>query len=105
MFYDDGRVACDDASLIIRRYYPWGTKRIPYASIRSVQRRELGAVRGKWRLWGSGDFKHWWSLDLGRPHKSVALEIDLGRRVVPTITPDEPDDVERIVGERISQAA
>lgn len=103
MLYDDGEIACDDAVLTIRRYYPWGAKRIPYDSIRSVQSRPLKPVRGKWRIWGSGDFKHWWNLDTGRPHKTVALEIDLGRRVVPTITPDDPDAVKRVLTEHLSR--
>lgn len=33
MLYDDGRIACDDASLVIRWYYPWGAKTIPYSWI------------------------------------------------------------------------
>ena len=47
MLYDDGRIACDDAALVIRRYYPWGTKRLPYSSIRSVERRPLRPIRGR----------------------------------------------------------
>lgn len=35
MLYDDGRVACDDRSLVVRVYYLWGgAKTIPYATIR-----------------------------------------------------------------------
>jgi hypothetical protein len=102
MLYDDGRVACDDTVLILRRYYPWGAKGIQYGSIRSVKRRPLTRVRGKWRIWGSGDFKHWWNLDPGRPHKAVALEIDVGRWIVPTITPDDPNAVERILAEHLN---
>jgi hypothetical protein len=102
MLYDDGRIACDDMILTVRRYYPWGTKEIPYSSIRSVKRHPLTGVRGRWRIWGSGDFKRWWNLDPGRPHKEVALEIDVGRRIVPTITPDDPDAVERILAEHLN---
>jgi hypothetical protein len=99
VLYDDGRIACDDVVLTIRRYYPWGAKEIPYSSIRSVKRRPLTAVRGRWRIWGSGDLKRWWNLDPRRRHKSVALEIDVGGRIVPTITPDDPEAVERILAE------
>jgi hypothetical protein len=99
MLYDDGNVACDDTNLIIRRYYPWGAKRIPYSSIRSVSRLPLG-VR-KWRLWGSGDLVHWWNLDRGRPRKGVALDIDTGQRVHPT--PDDPQTVEHILTEHLAR--
>jgi hypothetical protein len=100
MLYDDGRIACDAANLLIRRYYLWGDKRIPYTSIRSIRRFPLG-IR-KWRLSGSGDFLHWWNFDPGRPKKEIALDIDTGHRIHPTITPDDPEAVERIINEHLS---
>jgi len=103
MLYDDGGIACNDSVLIIRRYYLWGAKRIPYSSIRSVQKRPLTAVRGRWRIWGSGDFVHWYNLDRRRPKKDLALEIDVGGRVRPTITPDDPETVERIVSDHLAR--
>jgi len=102
VLYDDGKIVCDDRSLVIRTYYLWGAaKTIPYSAIRSVTKRPLTGVTGKWRIWGSGDFVHWWNLDTKRPSKNTALMIDLGKRVVPTITPDDPDAVERILSEHI----
>lgn len=102
MLYDDGRIACDERGVTIRWYYPWGTKRVPYDAIRSVKERPLSLVRGRWRIWGSGDFVHWYNLDPTRTRKDVALVLDLGRRVKPTITPDDPDTVRRIVDERLA---
>jgi hypothetical protein len=81
-------------------YFPWGTKRIPYRSIRSLQRVELGAVRGRWRIWGTGNPRYWASLDPGRPKKEFGLVLDLGRRVHPLITPDDPEHVESVIRER-----
>lgn len=101
--YDDGRVSCDLTGVSISGYYPWGSKRIPYASIRAVTRLPLtGASKvRRWRIWGSGDFVHWWNLDPGRPHKDVALVLDVGHPVRPTITPDDPEAVERILREHV----
>lgn len=101
MLYDDGRIRCDETGIRLGMYYPWGAKRIAYSAIRAVKRRELTGIRGKWRIWGSGDLVHWWNLDPGRPQKSVGLELDVGGRIVPTITPDDPDAVERILEEHI----
>ena len=97
--YDDGAIRCDAEYLSIRRYYPWGTKRIPYTSIDSVQTLPLTGVQAvrKWRLWGTGDFVHWWNLDLRRPNKNTALVIDLGSRIHPTITPDDPTAVTAMI--------
>jgi hypothetical protein len=64
-----------------------------------MDRFALTATRGKGRIWGSGDFRHWSNLDLGRPKKEVGFTLDLGRRVVPVLTPDDPDAFERSVEE------
>jgi hypothetical protein len=101
MLYDDGKIACDDRNLIIRWYYLWGAKKIPYTSIRSVEHLSPLGVR-KWRIWGSGDFIHWWNLDHSRPKKELALVIDTGRRIHPTITPDDPQAVDRILTEQLA---
>ncbi|MGH3502360.1 MAG: hypothetical protein ACRDQA_15950 [Nocardioidaceae bacterium] len=90
MDYDDGRVACTQDELLIRRYYfPVGSKRVPYEKIREV--RSCPASKG--RMWGSNDFVHWYNLDPHRAHKETGLIIDTGRPVKPVITPDDPDKV------------
>lgn len=99
MLYDDGKIACDETSLIIRRYYPWGAKTIPCTAIRSVDHLSPLGVR-RWRLWGSGDFRHWWNLDPRRTKKDLALVLDTGHQIRPTITPDDPEAVERILAKR-----
>ena len=103
ILYDDGRIACDETDLIIRWYYLWGTKKISYTSVRSAKSRPLTFRRGKWRLWGSGDFVHWYNLDRGRPKKATALEIDLGGRIRPTITPDDPEKVLGILTQHLAR--
>ena len=101
--YDDGRISCDPDGIRIAWYYLWGAKRIPYASIRAVNRLPLTGVNTvrRWRLWGSGDFRHWWNLDPGRTRKHVALVLDVGGHIRPTITPDDPDAVLRILTEHV----
>jgi hypothetical protein len=95
MSYDDGRVALTDDALVIRSYYfPFGAKRIRYADISQVRRRPLVGLGGRYRIWGSGDLRHWYNLDPGRPGKSTALDIELsGKSTIPVITPDQPDEV------------
>ena len=96
--YHDGRIECTDDEVRIRGYYfPWGTKRIPYTSIRGLERFAMTALRGKGRIWGSGDLKHWANLDPGRPRKSAGFFLDVGARVIPFVTPDDPDAFESVV--------
>jgi hypothetical protein len=96
--YRDGRIECTDRAIVVRGYYfPWGTKRIPYTAIRSLDRFAMSARRGKGRIWGSGDFRHWANLDPRRPAKSIGFFVDLGRRIMPFLTPDDPDGFEQAV--------
>ncbi|MFG3206441.1 hypothetical protein [Streptomyces sp. NPDC048192] len=99
--YDDGTIRCDDHGITIRRYYPWGAKTIPYASITGIETLALTGANQvrRWRIWGSGDFVHWWNLDPHRPKKDTAFVLDVGRRVRPTITPDDAAAVARILTE------
>lgn len=101
--YEDATVVCDDGGITIRRYYPWGSKFLPYSKIIGISELKLrgGNRARKWRLWGTGDFVHWWSLDGHRPVKSIALVIDDGHRIRPTFTPDDPLLVERVVGRHL----
>ena len=95
--YDDGRITCDEEGVTIRWYYLWGHKHIPFGVIRSATTFPLGPIRGRWRLWGSGDFVHWYNLDRSRPKKQTGIEIEPGGRVHPCITPDDPEAVVRII--------
>jgi hypothetical protein len=100
--YDDGTIACTANALIIRRYYlPWGAKTVPYTAIRAVDVLPLTGWHwiSRWRLWGSGDFLHWWNRDLRRPGKNTALVLHIGGFVRPTITPDDPSTVQRLIAQ------
>ncbi len=100
--YRDDRIECTDTAIRVSWYYfPFGTKTIPYSTIRSLERFELSATRGKWRIWGSGDLKHWLNLDGKRPHKSIGFIVDVGKQMIPVVTPDDPDAFEQIVRQHL----
>jgi hypothetical protein len=104
--YKDRWIELTDHDVVVRGYYfPWGTKRIPYSSIRSLERVAVTPLRGQWRIWGSGDLRHWANLDPRRPRKSVGYFLDLGRRVVPFLTPDEPDAFEEALRPHLGSTA
>ncbi len=99
--YADRWISCTPTGIDVRGYYfPWGTKHIPYAAVRDLQRVDLTAARGRARIWGTANPGYWAGLDPKRPRKSTALIFDLGARVKPFLTPDDPDTVEAIVRER-----
>ena len=93
--YSDRWIDMDDRQIVIRGYYfPWGTKRIPYNSIRHVTRVKLGALTGRARIWGTANPGVWVSLDPRRPTKTTGFLIDHGRTVTPLITPDDAQAAE-----------
>lgn len=98
--YKDSGVVCGCDVLEIRRYYLWGSKKVPYSSIVNVQRVSLSALKGKARLWGTANMAYWANLDTHRTSKQEGLILDLGKRVKPFVTPDDPDRVEAIIRER-----
>jgi hypothetical protein len=99
--YDDGRVHCDAEWVELRGYYfPWGSKRIAYASIRDVLRVQTGALRGRARIWGTANPGLWANFDPQRPKKKIALILDLGKSMKPFITPQDPDAVEALIRDR-----
>ena len=72
--YRDSRIACTGREVLVRGYYvPWGTKRIPYESIRTLDRFVLTALDGKGRIWTTGDFRHWANFDPRRPEKGHGI--------------------------------
>ena len=94
MIYSDRWISCTEDEIRIRGYYfPWGTKRVPYATLRQVRRVPVGILTGRGRLWGTANLRYWASLGPGRPHKRTALILDSGGRVQAYITPDDPDAV------------
>jgi hypothetical protein len=98
--YQDRWIECTPDELIIRGYYfPWGTKRIPYSSIREVTVVDMGLLTGRGRIWGSTTLRTWASLDPGRPSKARALVLDTGGSIRPFVTPDDPDAVVAVISE------
>jgi hypothetical protein len=98
--YKDQWITCTEGAIVIRWYYLWGAKRIPYASIRSATQVGVTTFHGGGRIWGTANPRYWASLDPGRRRKKAALILDLGRRVCPYITPDDVGAVEAILKQR-----
>ena len=89
--YSDPRIESDADGLRIKHYYlPVGDKSIRWAAIRSIGRVDVGLLRGRLRIWGTANPRYWANLDPGRPRKKVGFVLDLGARVQPFVTPDDP---------------
>lgn len=103
VYYDDGRAVLDGEGVTLRRYFfPTGrSKHIPYDLIRGVQARPMGWLTGRGRGWGSAHPGCWLPLDTSRPRKDTLVVLDLGLRVKPAFSPDDPERVLAVLRERI----
>ena len=103
VLYDDGGLLLDEDGVTIRRYYfPWaGSKRISYRELRDVEARPMGALTGRGRIWGTTVPGYWLPLDLGR-RKQTLVVLDIGRRVRPAVSPDDPDRVLALLRDRMA---
>lgn len=101
MAYQDGSIGVTDDALTIKGYYFPGTvKRVPLTAIRSVRRTDMGAFRGRGRIWGTANPGYWANFDPKRPRKTVAFLVDAGKAVKPFVTPDGPAAFESALRER-----
>jgi hypothetical protein len=94
IYRDKFIVLDDDGVSILRYYFPFATaKRIRYGDIRRVMVENMNWSTGKGRLWGATVPNTWMPLDMGRMKKDRCLVLDVGARVKPCVTPDDPDRV------------
>lgn len=103
MDYADPRIRCgaDGIGIGIGGYYlPWGARQIAYSSLRGIERVDLSAARGRGHIWGTANPGYWANVDPTRPRKATGFVLDLGRRVWPLVTPDDPDAFEAVVRDR-----
>lgn len=103
VLYDDGHTLLDGDGVTLRHYYfPTGaSKSIPYARIVVARSRRMGWMSGKGRLWGTASPTRWLPLDGGRSSKDVLVCLDLGGRVQPAFSPDDPEALLRLLAERV----
>jgi hypothetical protein len=68
MLYSDGLLDITDDAVVLKRYYfPFGSKRVPFSDIEHIASEVPTFLNGKWRLWGTGTFTTWFPLDWRRP--------------------------------------
>ncbi|OBG63278.1 MULTISPECIES: hypothetical protein [unclassified Mycobacterium] len=104
--YEDPGLRLDEDGITIRRYYfPFANpKRIPYGRIQGVKAEQMTWNSGKGRIWGAGDPRYWFPLDVRRGRKRTLLVLHLGRRVRPCISPDDPERVIEVLRDRLRTA-
>jgi hypothetical protein len=102
--YQDAGLLLDEEGITIRRYYfPLAlSKRVAYADIRGIKARSMTWLSGGGRIWGATDPRYWFPLDIHRGRKKTLLVLDVGARIRPCITPEDPERVIELLRERVT---
>ncbi|HEY0548353.1 MAG TPA: hypothetical protein VGF13_02060 [Verrucomicrobiae bacterium] len=100
--YKDKLIEVTEEGVTFRNYYfPFGDRSIPFDQIERVEVGPSSVLDGGWRLWGTGDFRTWFPLDMKRPRRDrifVASLRESSRRIGFTV--EDAPQVERVLRER-----
>lgn len=105
--YDDGTIVCGKNGIVIKDYYfpSLRERRISWSEIESFRSRPMGFISGRLRIWGMGFRPEWFNLDVRRPFKHTAIELNTGSPLKPVITPQDPERVMTIINQKIGSRA
>lgn len=67
VIYSDSLIELTEDSILLRDYYyPFGSKRVPFSEIDHVLMEKPTLWTGKYRVYGTGDFRTWFAPDMSR---------------------------------------
>lgn len=97
--YRDDRIDIDADRIRIRALF--SEREIPLSKVRGVRLIELGISR--YRLVGIGPEhpRTWFIADPKRRHRKQALELDVGKRFLVGVTPDDPEAALEVLGQHL----
>jgi hypothetical protein len=101
--YDDSLIEISDNYIRLKKYYfpSLTSKKIQFDRILRVDIYRPSVWTGSWRIWGTGDFRTWFPLDMLRPQRDKIFIMTLQRRWFRIgFTVENAGEVERILGER-----
>jgi len=66
--YKDKLVEVTDEGILFHSYYfPFGDRYVAFSQVNCIEARQPSLFTGRWRFWGTGNFRTWFPLDSCRP--------------------------------------
>jgi hypothetical protein len=105
ILYEDTQIIIHDNELEIKRYYfpTAGSKIIRFSDIKNIEELQLTLFNGKGRIWGMSLAPFWYNWDNNRFWRKKAIIINTGKTINPAITPDNHDEVIKILKNKVGQ--
>jgi len=101
--YDDNLIEIIDGCIRLKNYYfPFLTsKTVRLDQIMRIDLYKPSGRTGSWRLWGTGDFRTWFPLDISRPKRDLIFIMTLRRKWIRVgFTVENSDRVQMILREK-----
>ncbi|MCB0748954.1 MAG: hypothetical protein KDC90_15955 [Ignavibacteriae bacterium] len=98
--YSDNLIEIDNETITFRSYYfPTRTKKVvKFAEIKEIISKKPTFFNGKYRYWGTGDFRHWFPRDYKRNKRSVIYFLTLrDKRIKIGFTVENNDAVNKLL--------
>ncbi|MFZ0181537.1 MAG: hypothetical protein WAL62_00160, partial [Methanoregula sp.] len=82
ILYADHLVTITGESITFAYYsFPFaGSRTVAFSDIDHIMVMEPSLINGKWRIWGSGDLRTWFPLDIHRPSRDRIFLMTLKSR-------------------------
>lgn len=103
ILYKDSLIEILKDSITLRNYYfpTLFPKKISFEKIEYIECKKPTLVTGKWRFWGTGDFKTWFPADFSRnKRESIFLIHQKQKRIVNGFTVENAEMVKNILREK-----
>jgi hypothetical protein len=103
MIYHDRLISITENEIVFENYYfPGGQKKVVrLADIAHIAVKAPTFWNGKWRLQGTGNFKTWFPMDMGRPGRDRIFFASLKTQWVDIgFTAEDGEWVEKLLRER-----
>ena len=97
--YQDKLVELTAEKITFHHYYfPFCDRSVPFKQIEDIQVTPASILTGRWRLWGTGDFRTWFPLDMKRPKRDRIFIVSLrGSKLRIGFTVEDSAKVEAIL--------
>ena len=105
--YEDETIELDNEGVRIKNYRgPGDSKYVPYNRIQDFEVFEVGFWTGRHRLVGipMGRPHNWFHWNRKRSNKNIAIGLETGRWIRPTIVPDDALAVQEILQAKIQNS-
>ena len=100
ILYSDKLVVIKDDEISFHNYYfpTFFDKTVKYSEVEKIEILKPTLLNGKYRYWGTGDFLHWYPMDMRRSRREVIFILyRKGKRIKIGFTVEDAEKVTEIL--------